>query len=153
MEGLVTCLKGKEKAVIDAMLASLGEIEAEQTRIKLTAAEAKMNHEGQATIDWTKEPSTDVQKAINQSLKEMSTRRDNKKLGVSGIKPLEWQAFKIKVVAMFYSLRACFTIPIGGTNLCALERNCWEQLDAVSEAEWETHFNSFSSFHRSVIDR
>ena len=51
----MTYLKGKEKAVIDAMLASLGEKEAEQIRIKLAAAEAKINHEGQATIDWTKE--------------------------------------------------------------------------------------------------
>ena len=60
-------MKGKKKTAKDAMLASVGVEEAKQFRIKLAAAEAKMNKKGQATTDWSKEPSTEKQKALNQS--------------------------------------------------------------------------------------
>ena len=154
MDGLVACLKGKGKEKIEAVLQSLGEDEAEQIRIKLEAVEAKSNKEELVMLDLTKDPSTDAQKSLNQTMKETSMSRSNKKLGESGtIKPLEWQAFNIKAVAMFCPLRKHFTMNVNGTNLCALERTCWEKLEDVTESQWENHFASFATFHRTIIDR
>ena len=83
MDGLVAYLKGKGKEKIEAVLQSLGEDEAEQIRIKLEAVEAKSNKEELVMLDLTKDPSTDAQKSLNQTMKEMSMSRSNKKLGES----------------------------------------------------------------------
>ena len=110
-------LRGKNEEEREKTIESLGEAEAKQVREMLV----KIDRVVADTIDLTKEPTIEMVKEMQQIMKEVSSQRHLKKLGEKSgaIEPLEWRAFIIKIVAMFYTLKACFSITVDGNMICA----------------------------------
>jgi transposase InsO family protein len=151
MDGLVACLKGINGEEREKITESLGEEKAAIVKAEL----AKMDRAVVEPVDLKNDPKPELIKEMQQVMKEISSQRYLKKLGVNSgmIEPLEWRAFIIKISAMFSTLKACFSITVRGKVLCALERDSWDKLAETTEKQWEEHFNSFAPCHLAIVDR
>ena len=123
MEGIVTYLKGKDNAMREAMLSTMEEAEAALIRAALTAEDVKENKSAIAT-DLFKEPTIESQKAIQQSMKEISSNREsNNKLG----KQVRWRHPTTRMAGIqnegnshvLFSTRVFFCVHCRQRTMCA----------------------------------
>ena len=145
MDGLVAYLRGKNEEERKKIIESLDVEEATAVKAEL----AKTKEVLVEITDLKSDPTKEMAKSMEQAMKEVSSMRHASKLGATGgmIEPLEWRAFTIKVIAMFYTLKEYFSIPVNGKMLCALERDSWDKLEEITEKHWEDCFATLAQPH------